>query len=112
MFDRIRENVTRHPDRALGPLVNLSIMETLGRSMNTSFTTLFVLMAMLFIGGPSIRGLLLVVAMGVVVGTYSSVFIASQFLVIWDRGEIGRVFRLGRRGPASAASALLHLFGR
>lgn len=112
VFDRIRENVIRHPDRALGPLVNLSIMETLGRSLNTSFTTLFVLLAMLLIGGPSIRGLLLVVAIGVVVGTYSSVFIASQFLVIWDRGEVGRVFRLGRRGQASAASALLHLFGR
>ena len=112
VFDRIRENVTRHPDRALAPLVNLSIMETLGRSLNTSFTTLFVLLAMLIIGGPSIRGLLLVVAIGVVVGTYSSVFIASQFLVVWDRGEVGSVFRLGRRGPASAASALLHLFGR
>ena len=103
VFDRIRENVTRHPDRGLGPLVNLSIMETLGRSLNTSFTTLFVLIAMLLIGGPSIRGLLLVVAIGVVVGTYSSVFIASQFLVIWDRGEVRSLFRLGRRGPASAA---------
>ena len=112
VFDRIRENVMRHPDRALGPLVNLSIIETLGRSLNTSFTTLFVLLAMLLIGGPSIRGLLLVVAIGVVVGTYSSVFIASQFLVIWDMGEVGRIFRLGRRGPASVASALFHLFGR
>ena len=112
VFDRIRENVTRHPDRPLAPLVNLSIMETLGRSLNTSFTTLFVLLAMLFIGGPSIRSLLLVVAIGVVVGTYSSVFTASQFLVIWDRGEIRSIFRLGRRGPASAVSALLHLIGR
>ena len=112
VFDRIRENVIRHPDRGMGPLVNLSIMETLGRSLNTSFTTLFVLLAMLLIGGPSIRGLLLVVAIGVVVGTYSSVFIASQFLVIWDQGEVRRLFRLGRRGPASAASALLHLLGR
>jgi len=112
VFDRIRENVIRHPDRALATVVNLSIMETLGRSLNTSFTTLFVLLAMLLIGGPSIRGLLMVVAIGVVVGTYSSVFIASQFLVIWDRGEVRRMFRLGRRGPASAASGLLHLFGR
>ena len=112
VFDRIRENVIRHPDRALAPLVNLSIMESLGRSLNTSFTTLFVLLAMLLIGGPSIRGLLLVVAIGVVIGTYSSVFIASQFLVIWDGGEVGRIFRLGRRGAASAASTLLHLFGR
>ena len=112
VFDRIRENVIRHPDRSLYQLVNLSIMETLGRSLNTSFTTLFVLLAMLLIGGPSIRGLLLVVAIGVVVGTYSSVFIASQFLVIWDRGEVRRLFRLGRRGAASAASTLFNLLGR
>ena len=57
VFDRIRENVQRHPDRDLGGLVNLSIMETMGRSLNTSLTTLFVLVAMLLIGGPSIREL-------------------------------------------------------
>ena len=112
VFDRIRENVARSPDRDLGGLVNLSIMDTIGRSLNTSFTTLFVLLAMLLIGGPSIRGLLLVVAIGVVVGTYSSIFIASQYLVMWDRGEIGRFFRRGIRAPASAASGLLHLIGR
>ena len=109
VFDRIRENVSRHPDRELGPMVNLSIMESMGRSLNTSFTTLVVLLAMLFIGGNSIRELLLVLAIGAVVGTYSSIFIASQFLVMWDRGEIGRFFR---RGRAAAASSLLHIIGR
>ena len=112
VFDRIRENVGRSPDRDLGSVVNLSIMDTIGRSLNTSFTTLFVLLAMLLIGGPSIRGLLLVVAIGAIVGTYSSIFIASQFLVIWDRGEIGRLFGRGRRGPAAAISGLMHLIGR
>ena len=112
VFDRIRENAVRHPDRALEAMVNLSIMETIGRSLNTSSTTLFVLTAMLLMGGPSIRELLLAVAIGAVVGTYSSIFIASQFLVIWDKGEVRRLFRLGRRGPASAASALFHLLGR
>ena len=108
VFDRIRENVTRHPDRELAPMVNLSIMESMGRSLNTSITTLVVLLAMMFIGGNSIRELLLVLSIGAVVGTYSSIFIASQFLVMWDRGEIGRVFR---RGPSAAASSLLHLIG-
>ena len=108
VFDRIRENVIRHPDRAFPALVNSSIIETVGRSLNTSFTTFLVLLAMLLIGGASIRGLLLVVAIGVIVGTYSSIFIASQLLVIWDRGEFGTVFRLGRRAPATAASGLLH----
>ena len=112
VFDRIRENVIRHPDRELDATVNASIMETVGRSLNTSCTTLFVLVAMLLLGGPSIRELLLAVAVGAVVGTYSSIFVASQFLVIWERGEIGRAFRLGRRAPAAAASGLLSLLGR
>jgi preprotein translocase subunit SecF len=112
VFDRIRENVVRHPDRALDTVVNLSVMETIGRSLNTSFTTLFVLLAMLLLGGPSIRELLLAVALGAVIGTYSSIFIASQFLVIWDRGELGRFFRMGRRSTATAASSLLSLLGR
>ncbi len=111
VFDRIRENVSRHPDRELGGVVNLSIMETIGRSLNTSLTTLIVLIAMLLIGGPSIRELLLVLAIGAVAGTYSSIFIASQFLVMWDRGEIGRFGRSGR-SAATAVSALLHLIGK
>ncbi len=97
VFDRIRENTIRVPDRRLEDTVNLSIIESVGRSVNTSFTTLMVLLAMLLIGGESIRELLLVVAIGVVVGTYSSIFIAAQFLVIWERREFGRVFSLGRR---------------
>ena len=88
VFDRIRENVARNIDRPLPGIVNTSIMETIGRSLNTSATTLFVLLALLLFGGPTIRGLLLVLTIGVVVGTYSSIGIASQFLVIWDRGEI------------------------
>ena len=111
VFDRIRENVSRHPDRDLGGLVNMSIMETIGRSLNTSITTLIVLVAMLLIGGPSIRELLLVLVVGAVAGTYSSIFIASQFLVMWDRGEIGNLGR-ARRTAATAASSLFSLFGK
>ena len=109
VFDRIRENVARHPDRELAPMVNLSIMESMGRSLNTSITTLVVLLAILLIGGNSIRELLLVLAIGAVAGTYSSIFIASQYLVMWDRGEIGRFFR---RSPSAAASSLMNLIGR
>jgi preprotein translocase subunit SecF len=112
VFDRIRENVIRYPDRALDSVVNLSIVDTLARSVNTSFTTFLVLLAMLLIGGNSIRELLLVVAIGVVVGTYSSICIASQFLVIWDRGEMGRFVGRGRRATATAAAGLLSLIGR
>ena len=101
VFDRIRENAIRVPDRRLEDTVNLSIIESVGRSVNTSFTTLMVLLAMLLIGGESIRELLLVVAIGVVVGTYSSIFIAAQFIVIWERREFGRIFTLGRREAAA-----------
>ncbi len=103
VFDRIRENTIRVPDRPLEDTVNLSIIESVGRSVNTSFTTLLVLLAMLLIGGNSIRELLLVVAIGVVAGTYSSIFIAAQFIVIWERREFGRVFTLGRRREATAS---------
>ena len=80
--------------------------------MNTSFTTLFVLLAMLLLGGPSIRELLLAVALGAVIGTYSSIFIASQFLVIWDRGELGRFLRMGRRSAVAGVSGLLSILSR
>ncbi len=109
VFDRIRENVSRHPDGDLASTVNLSIMESMGRSLNTSITTPVALLAMIFIVGTSIRELLLVLAIGAVAGTYSSIFSASQYLVMWDRGEIGRFFR---RGRTATVSSLMHLIGR
>ncbi len=112
VFDRIRENVIRHPERDFSSLVNTSIIETIGRSFNTSLTTFIVLLAMLLIGGDSIRGLILVVALGVIVGTYSSIFIASQFLVIWDKKEFGRIFRMGRKNAVAATTALFNILTR
>ena len=100
VFDRIRENVARNIDRPLAGVINTSILESLGRSLNTSLTSLFVLLALLLFGGPTIRGLLLVLTIGVVAGTYSSVGIASQFLVMWDRGELRRALRFMRLVPA------------
>ena len=103
VFDRIRENVAKNIDRPLAGVVNASLMETLGRSLNTSFTTMFVLIALVLFGGPTILGLLVVLLIGVIVGTYSSIFIAAQFLVMWERGEIGNAFRRLRRSPAKAS---------
>ena len=103
VFDRIRENVARNVDRPLPGLVNASIMESVGRSLNTSLTTLFVLIALLLFGGETIRGFLLVLAIGVVVGTYSSIFIASQFLVLWEQGQLrNAIRRVLRRSPRPA----------
>jgi preprotein translocase subunit SecF len=112
VLDRIRENVSRHPERPLDYLVNLSTWETMGRSLNTSLTVLFVLLSMLLMGGASIRELLLVLTAGVIISSYSSIFIASQLLVMWERGEIGRLWGKGRRSTVAAATLLVHLVGR
>ena len=100
VFDRIRENVARNIDRPLAESVNISIMESVGRSLGTSLTTFFALLALIVIGGVSLREFLLVLLIGVVAGTYSSIFIASQFLVMWEQGELGRAFRFFRLGSA------------
>ncbi len=94
VFDRIRENVARDIDRPLGLSVNISIMESMGRSLGTSLTTTFALLALILIGGATLREFLLVLLIGTIAGTYSSIFIASQFLVMWELGEVGRFFRL------------------
>ncbi len=93
VFDRLRENVLNYPNRTLTDNVNVSISETISRSLNTSLTLLFTLLALLLLGGSTIREFLLVLLIGVVVGTYSSVGIASQMLVAWDQGDFRRLFR-------------------
>ncbi len=103
VFDRIRENVLTYPNRELSQVVNLSISETFGRSMNTSLTLLFTLMALLLFGGQTIREFLLVLLIGVVVGTYSSIGVASQMLVSWEYGDLRRVLR--RKSSRTSAPA-------
>ena len=97
VFDRLRENVLIFPNRTLIDNVNVSISETLSRSLNTSLTLLFTLLALMLFGGSTIREFLLVLLIGVVVGTYSSIGIASQILVAWDQGDFRRLLR---RSPA------------
>lgn len=83
VFDRIRENLPRSRDN-FENTVNLSLNQTLTRSINTSFTVLLALAAIFFFGGESIRDFTLAMIIGVVVGTYTSIFTASPLLVIWD----------------------------
>jgi preprotein translocase subunit SecF len=90
VFDRIRENVARYSGATLNEIANLSIRETIGRSLNTSITLLVVVVALMLFASTSIRPLLFVLATGVIVGTYSSIFIATMTLVAWENGEIGR----------------------
>ena len=92
VFDKIRENVLIHVNRPFTEIVNLSISETIGRSINTSFTLLITLAALLLFGGATIREFLYVLLIGVVAGTYSSIGIASQVLVCWEQKSLGRLF--------------------
>ncbi len=89
VFDKIRENVLIYTNRQFTEVVNLSISETLGRSLNTSFTLLLTLLALFLFGGATIREFLYVLIIGVIAGTYSSIAIASQILVVWDQKKIG-----------------------
>ena len=85
IFDRIRENVTLAPGREFRSTVNISINESITRSLGTSITTVTVILAMLLFGGASLRDFLIVLLLGVLVGTYSSMFVAAQVLVLWER---------------------------
>jgi len=87
VFDRIRENVSRHISPDFAETVNSSLIDTLGRCINTALTTLFVLLALLLFGGATIHYFVLVLLLGVIIGTYSSVCIAGQLLVVWERRE-------------------------
>ena len=91
VFDKIRENVMTYTNRPFPEVVNLSISETMGRSLNTSFTLLVTLLALLLFGGATIREFLYVLIIGVIVGTYSSIAIATQVLVSWDQKTIGKL---------------------
>jgi preprotein translocase subunit SecF len=92
VFDRIRENLTRNPDVAFPEVVNASLNETLARSLNTSLTLVLTIVALLFLGGATIQSFLLVLLIGVISGTYSSIFVASQLLVSWEAGDLRRAF--------------------
>lgn len=84
VFDRIRENTARRVSRDMSTTINISIMETIGRSLTTSLTTLTVIVALLLMGGGTIESLLYTLLIGVIVGTYSSIAIASQLLLVWE----------------------------
>ncbi len=84
VFDRIRENLIKFPDKNFEYIVNESIVQTLARSLSTSLTVIFTLSAMLFFGGESIRNFIIALLIGIVSGTYSSIFNAAPLLVIWE----------------------------
>ncbi len=85
IFDRIRENLQKHKEeKELKEIVDVSLNETIGRSISTSLTTLFVLLALLILGGTTLFYFILTLVLGVVLGTYSSIFLAAPLVFDWN----------------------------
>jgi preprotein translocase subunit SecF len=84
VFDRIRENLPKS-DKDFEGMVNDSLNQTLVRSLNTSITSLLALTAILIFGGASIKSFVLALTIGIAMGTYSSIFVASPLLVVWEK---------------------------
>ncbi len=106
VFDRIRENTIRGAGSTYETTVNNSVIETMGRSFNTSITVLITTLALLLFVGTTIQNFAIVLLIGNIVGTYDSVFVAPSLLVVWDKHEWGRF--IGRKPqsklePAAAA---------
>ena len=87
VFDRIRENLRLNPGEALNPVINFSIMQTMTRSIVTGMTVVFMLLALYLFGGFSMRNFALALLVGVISGTYSSIFNASQIVSLWQEIE-------------------------
>lgn len=93
VFDRIRENLRREGKKTLSEIINLSINQTLSRTILTALTVLIVILALYIYGGEIIKDFSLILLIGITVGTYSSVFIASPVVLLWE----GRGIRLRKQ---------------
>ncbi len=99
VFDRVRENKARHAGEPLDAIVNHSLLQTFGRSIMTSLTVVLTLLALYLFGGSAISDFILALLIGIVSGTYSSIFVASMLLVDWQ------LYDDRRRGRLAAARA-------
>ncbi|MCB9423340.1 MAG: protein translocase subunit SecF [Ardenticatenaceae bacterium] len=88
VFDRIRENIARRPLEKFETVVNRSVLETIHRSLATQLNAMFVMVAILLFGGASIKPFIAVLFVGMLSGTYSSIFTAVPLLVAWEKNEI------------------------
>jgi preprotein translocase subunit SecF len=102
VFDRIRENLTRGVSADFETVVNSSLVETLSRSVNTSLTTFIVVLALLLFVGANIQNFVIVLIIGIIAGTFSSICIAPSLLVVWDNKEWGRFLFWRKPAPAKA----------
>ncbi len=104
VFDRIRENLARRAGRTFEEVVNYSVVQTLVRSLNTSLTVIFTLFALYLFGGASTHWFVFALLIGIISGTYSSIFNASQVLVVWENREVQRFFARLRGGLTREAT--------
>ena len=106
VFDRVRENLAnRRSNQSFEDVVNTSVVQTLTRSINTQLTSFLTLLALLLFGGESIQHFILILLIGLISGTYSSIFNAAQILVVWENGwskDWRNAFR--RRSTVGAAA--------
>ena len=100
VFDRVRENQRLHRRATYESLINHSIIQTLDRSFNTQLTIVFTLVALALFGGVTIQHFIVTLLVGMISGTYSSIFNAAPLLVVWENQEWGRFF--GRGSEAAA----------
>ena len=105
VFDRVRENRARHAGEPFAEVVNHSILQTFGRSITTSFTVALTLSTLLLFGGAATQEFVLALLIGVISGTYSSIFNAAPLLVVWQNWEDRRHGRLASTGKSSRATA-------
>ena len=93
VFDRIRENMPKRRGEPYERIVNRSLLETVHRSLATQLNAMFILVALLFFGGATIRQFIATLLIVLISGTYSSIFTAVPLLVVWEKGELGGFFR-------------------
>src|SRR5690606_9331779 len=102
LFDRIRENIPQYLGEPYETIVNRSIWETIHRSLATQLNAFFIMAAILLFGGDTIKQFIFILFVGLLSGTYSSIFTAVPLLVAWEKGEIPFLNRGGML-PAAAA---------
>ena len=102
IFDRIRENMRKNRRKPLIEVMNESINQTLSRTIMTSGLTMLTVIALLILGGDVLRGFSFVMTVGIIVGTYSSIYIASPFALLWEQ-MFGAQGKLSRRGEMATA---------
>ena len=105
VFDRIRENIPKYRGEEYEVIVNRSVLETIHRSLATQLNAIFIMIAILLFGGETIRQFIAILLIGLMSGTYSSIFNAVPLLVAWEKGELPFVNREAKRKREEAVAA-------